>query len=453
MATVGSTSESEIQQCREFVAGLLGNFEQYRGQGEEATQQFLAHLWGGYLAILKRTPEDDRAFLDFYRVHQCLSASNAVLADVIGRVRSHHERVLKADPASAHACVRIAQTERVLQGLDSDVGMDWVRKAIAIDSQFSAARVELGMSYQRQEKLAEALREFDHAVFLDPANADAYIARALLFHAMDPEFYSSEFRVGARMCCELDPNHVQASSVAKYTEGRTSFLDECHEVIRELVAGFGDRLRQGEQAQIDGYARLFAMHLGILGALPHSDTALRDLYRVRGLFHTAPKKLPGVMARVRSHYEGVLAEAPDTADAWVRIAWVERILHQGQDKEAGADCIRRALNMDPDCPDAHVGLTWACKQHGEKASEEALVTALAAVDIALSLDPDSADARAEKGYLLWMTDGDISPRSLQEFERCVEKEPLHLPAVIALKTHEHTSKKPSWWRRLLRLTG
>ncbi len=99
------------------------------------------------------------------------------------------------------------------------------------------------------------------------------------------------------------------------------------------------------------------------------------------------------------------------------------ITFQEEDFKAGVEMFEKAIELDPEYASAYFGLTWAYEHHYHvTGNRQDLEKAKEYCEIALRLDPDSAQSTAFRGYYYYEYDGDFD-MAFQTLKRALEINP------------------------------
>ena len=134
------------------------------------------------------------------------------------------------------------------------------------------------------------------------------------------------------------------------------------------------------------------------------------------------------LAAAREVFRRALELEPDFAHAWVGLSlshsWEVQWWNKDDDVEPGVDAARKALDLAPDLPEAHVAMGWAMTHQGDHdRAEEHLQKAL-------ELDPDLWEAHWMYGRLCIVTQR--SEEAIGHFERAAEVDPDDYQAIALL---------------------
>lgn len=263
---------------------------------------------------------------------------------------------------------------------DQASALEWIGKAISVDSQNAAYRFNFGKTLLQFKRAREACEALERAVSLDPDYADAYnelgLARA---EAGSREAAEKAFR----KALALQPGYWEAHNNLGLLLHRLARSEEAAESLRrarELEPRSAEPLRnlglvlraQGRAGEaVKAYRAALDLNPGDPATLTNLGNALSDLSRNEeaiGCFRDA------------------VAAAPGYADAYYN--WGSLYVRLGQPREA-ADKFRAALAIDPRLAEAESGLASALHDLGW------VEEAIEACRRALQLRPEDADTHSQ----------------------------------------------------------
>jgi TolB-like protein len=99
------------------------------------------------------------------------------------------------------------------------------------------------------------------------------------------------------------------------------------------------------------------------------------------------------------------------------------ITFQEEDFKVGVEMFEKAIELDPEYSSAYFGLTWAYEHHYHVTQDRRdLDQAVEYCEMALRLNPDSAQSIAMRGYYYYEYDGDFD-KAFQAFQKALEINP------------------------------
>jgi tetratricopeptide (TPR) repeat protein len=248
-------------------------------------------------------------------------------------------------------------------------------------------------------RVAEAQRELDYVLTLQPNNAAAYalqgeIARAQLNDQAATVAYQKAFR--------LDPTQVQVylalNNQFRQLGGQQSeMLDLLETAMRAnpnepvLALALGDQLqRQGETARAtDAYQS--ALDMFELASRANSP-ALRGSDTSRAYAYTrlaAVSEELGQTEPAMNYYSAAVAAAPDRA--WTHLTYGDALRRRNQ-ADAAEQAYRRAIALDPNLTNAYVQLAELLTARGNTVEASDLREQALAVAFAQASEPTLARA-------------------------------------------------------------
>ncbi|MCG3158978.1 MAG: hypothetical protein DKINENOH_05626 [bacterium] len=286
-------------------------------------------------------------------------------------------------------------------------------------------------AYFRRGIVKKAIEDLSEAIRLNPKHAEAYFNRAIAKH-----YYSGDLDGAIAdydQVIEINPNDQHApklralAEMMKKKQEKPSSVKSKSEKLYESAAAIEDEfaklMTQGPNVVADALFKLFDIYLEILDDNPIDEKALIRLYRVTILASRAHPRLSPIMSHVREHYTKRLESNPNDAQACVRICQIENIIDK--DLRAGISWAEEALKIDPKNSDAQLELAHFYKNQKE------FDKAKAAIDRAITLNPNNADAHAAKGNLLGV--GNLAA-AIAEYKKCYELDRSHLIAKAFIVT-------------------
>jgi predicted O-linked N-acetylglucosamine transferase (SPINDLY family) len=307
--------------------------------------------------------------------------------------------VLERSPRNADAMNLFG----VLCAQRGDLGgaLEWIGKAIAVDSQSAVYAFNLGKTLLRLKRTGEACEALERAAALDPGYADAYNELGLA-RAEGGSLQAAE--AVFRKALSLQPNRWEMHNNLALLLHRLGRDEEAGLCLRraleieprspEALGNLGLVLRAQGRAEeaLEAYRAALALSPGDASILTNLGNALHDLSR---------------------HDEAVVcfreavARAPDYADAYYN--WGSLCWRSGRFQEA-ADKFRAALGIDPRLGEAESGLASALHDLGH------IDEAIEAGRRALLLRPEDRDAHSLLLFSL-MHSPEIAPRQLFDEHR------------------------------------
>lgn len=283
--------------------------------------------------------------------------------------------------------------------------LEWIGRAIAIDSRNAAYRFNLGKALLQLRRAGEACETLEHAISLDPDYADAYnelgLARAEAgsFDAAEKAF---------RRALSLQPRYWEAHNNLGLLLHRLGRGEEAALSLRKALEleprssaalkNLGLVLRaQGRAGEaVEAYRAALDLSPGDPTILTNLGNALGDL---------------SLKEEAIGCFRDAVAAAPEYADAYYN--WGSLCVRLGQLREA-ADKFRAALAIDPHLAEAESGLAWALRDLGR--TEEAVE----ACRRALQLRPEDADTHSQLLFSLLHLSA-VDPRQVFDEHRDWER--------------------------------
>ncbi|HUL90927.1 MAG TPA: tetratricopeptide repeat protein [Burkholderiales bacterium] len=305
-------------------------------------------------------------------------ARNLHQAGYLPEAEALYREILERSPRNADAMNMFGIL--CAQRGDQNSALEWIGKAIAVDSRNAAYRFNFGKALLQLRRPREACEALERSVSLDPGNADAYnelgLARAETgsFEAAEKAF---------RRALSLQPRHWEAHNnlgllLHRLGRGEEAILSlrralELEPRSAESLRNLGLVLRaQGRAGEAVEACRAAAdLNPGDPATLTNLGNALGDLSRDEeaiGCFRDA------------------VAAAPEYADAHYN--WGSLCLRSGRFREA-ADRFRAALAIDPRLAEAESGLASSLHDLGE------VEGAIAACRRALQLRPEDTNTHSQ----------------------------------------------------------
>jgi protein O-GlcNAc transferase len=284
---------------------------------------------------------------------------------------------------------------------DQASALEWIRKAVDIDSQSAAFRFNYGKALLQFRLAPEACEVLEHAVALDPRYADAYnelgLARA---ESGSPEPAERAFRKAV----SLRPDYWEAHNNLGLLLHRLARKEDAERSLRralelaprspEVLKNLGVMLRAQGRAEeaVQAYRAALASAPAEPGILTNLGNALGDLSRTEEAIDC---------------FRSAVAGAPGFADAyynWGALLLRLRRLHEAADK------FRAALAVDPGLGEAEGGLASVLQDMG------LVDEAVAAGRRALGLRPDDADMHSQLLFSLLHMSA-MNPRQILDEHR------------------------------------
>lgn len=307
-------------------------------------------------------------------------------------------------PLSVEVRTLSAQVEAARGNVDGAVsfyrGAIWLLDLTAQES--ATTRLALAQTLLAAERTAEAQRELERVLTLQPNNAAAHalqgdIHRALQDERAATQSYQEAFR--------LDPSQVQLylaldNQYRQMGGDQGEMLALLETAMRAnpdeptLALALGDHLqRQGETVRaIDAYQS--ALDMFELAALSNS-LSLRGNDTSRAYVYTrlaAVSEDLGLTEPAMNYYSAAVAAAPDRA--WTQLVYGDA-LRRRNDVAAAERAYRRAIAIDPDFANGYVQLAELLSANGN--SVEAGVLRQQALEVAFTQAAQPAISRIVGG--------------------------------------------------------
>jgi predicted O-linked N-acetylglucosamine transferase (SPINDLY family) len=279
---------------------------------------------------------------------------------------------------------------------DPTSALEWIGKAVAIDSRSAAYRFNFGKALLQLKRTSEACEALERATALDPAYAEAYSELALAraetgalgaaegalrkVLALRPGYWEAHNNLGLLL------HRMGKAEAAVLSLSRARELEpRSPEVLKNL--GMALRAQGRTEEAVQAYRAALELSPGEPGLLNNLGNALGELSRNEeaiGCFRDA------------------LAAAPDDAD--VHYNWGLVQMRSGRLQEA-AERFRAALQIDPHLAEAEsalAGVLYSMGRAGEAAE---------ACTRVLRLRPDDAETHSQLLFLLQHS-ADVTPRQI-----------------------------------------
>jgi tetratricopeptide (TPR) repeat protein len=267
----------------------------------------------------------------------------------------------------------------------------YYKKAMKLNPESDYYRYEVGVTYEAEGDLKEALRYYDQAIELNPKNTDAYHRRAYVYLKLRD--YNRALQEIDK-AIDLSPREAAAH------------------ILRGIIHA---RLRNYEQAIVD-YDQAIALNpsfsLAYVNrglareALGKHDEALKDFSKI---IESEPKQAQDYLSHGFAHYglgkyrdavedlDRVLSSNPEDREAYSRRGWSYLALEdyggaladcgkaigleqryfedygcRGRANEGSGDCgkaikdYKKAIELEPDQPAGYVWMAWALGTCGEQ---------------------------------------------------------------------------------------
>lgn len=277
---------------------------------------------------------------------------------------------------------RLAADVAAAQG-NVDAAIGYHRRSIWIQNvtgqETAATRLALVTTLVNAGRLAEAQRELDRVLALQPNNATAYALQGDIYSAQhDAEAATTAYQTAFR----LNPTQVQlylalSNQFREMGGQRAELLNLLQTAIRAnpdeatLALALGDQLqRQGETTQaIDAYqSALDRFELASLSNIltPRGSNTSRAYAYIR--LATVSEDL-GLTEPAMNYFSAAVAAAPDVP--WTHVMYGNALRRRNQVAEA-EQAYRRAIANDPDFANAYVQLAELLRAGGNSVEADLL---------------------------------------------------------------------------------
>jgi tetratricopeptide (TPR) repeat protein len=292
-------------------------------------------------------------------------------------------KVLALDPRSASAHVNLGVVS--MRRKEWQKALTEFSAAERLSSDLPGIKLNIGLAYFRQGSYSRAIPPFESFLQEQPSSSQARELLGLCY------FFVDRFTDAA---ATLEPLWEKRSSDLNYlyvlsvSAGKSSRVELADRAARRLFD-----VGQGS-AEVDLFlARAHLYRNEDTLALEILQRALRKNPRLPyGQYYLgmAYRRLDD-LENARTAFAAEVQFQPDAAFAWNQLGIVETKLEHW---DAAGQCFRKSIALNPSIASAHLGLAGVYRQAGR------LKEALAQLDLALQLDPQSSSVRYQRGRLL-----------------------------------------------------
>ena len=269
------------------------------------------------------------------------------------------------------------------QNSDSDYeeAIESLSKAIELDSDYTNAYNNRGISYAELGHPQKAINDYSNAIELGPDYAIAYSNRGVMYAALGEDQRAID---DYNRAIQLDPEYTDAYS----NRGNR-------------YAALGE-----DQRAIDDYNRAI-----------ETDPDYTDAYHNRGVRYAAI----GEDQKAINDYDIAIELDPEDTDAYSNRG--NRYAAMGEDQKA-LDDYNKAIELDPDCADAYGnrGVRYAALGEDQKAIDD--------YNRAIELDPEYTDAYNNRGNRYAALGED--QKAIDDYNRAIELDPEYSGAFLNL---------------------
>ncbi len=301
----------------------------------------------------------------------------------IDEAKAVYEQVLVKQPRHFDALHLLGVIAAICK--NPSVAVEWIGKAIEVDSTVAAAHSNLGGALKALERFEEAIASYDQAIRLTPDLAEAYSNRGNALRELDR---LAEAMASYERAIALKPDYFDAH----FNRGNAL----------QHLSRFEDALASYERA-IELKSDRAEAHYSrgvVLSKLRRLDEALASYVcaiRLKPDYVDAYAQCGGVFKDL-----GRLQEALAIYDVAVRIPRESHVLWNGRGivlyelrrYDESLACFERAIEIKPDYADAYLNMGAAWQEVGR------LQDALALYDQAIAIKPDYAEAFLNRGNAL-----------------------------------------------------
>ncbi len=273
----------------------------------------------------------------------------------------------------------------------------------------AAGHTARGIARRENDRLDEAIADFDRAIELDPKHVEAWDERGMTRQQRLAEGDVEGAIADARRATELDPSRAMSWYHLALAIFDTDDQDAVRAALDQAIAADP---RMAKAYKVRGIVR---------GAQGDIDGSLEDVDRALAIdprFPAALKDRAHLLLQKGEHDRAVadldraIALDPTDSSAWANRAYVR--WSAGRVDAAVADATR-AIELDPSRSRNWRTRAMARQQKGD------LAGALADLDRAVEVDPEDASAFSRRGNLLHQM-GELE-RALADLDRAIELDP------------------------------
>ena len=346
----------------------------------------------------------------------CLSVPSAAQAQVEAFVQAVRELVttpITAQDAAAHLEAALAQWDKNINAIEDRVKTT----KNAPDLRAAQLHVELGVTYQVRDRLADAIREYDLSIRLRPSGSDVRVLRALALEALgrpaeaaqsfqdawilDPNSAAKAYYVASRPDIDKDAREKARAFLLSFVAsasrrtltpppGQPPFA-----VVEAIPDSFGRSPIVGDGVTGEAFALLAAGHfkdaIAALARAGHEPaSAKRDsprLHLARGQANESLNRVSDARREYQASLAGALAGRSMIFIAIARLAQVDG------DFPGAIDALTRAARLNPNDTFVRYELSAALAADGR--TDDAIVELAAAV----AINPRDGQAYAALGQL------------------------------------------------------
>lgn len=175
----GQPDEDRIKEVGDLINKAVESSKTAIANGPSSVDNY-ANLAVIYQAVSSFIPGTDEMAIKSYEDSLALEPNNAVFMNEIGKLYVLRSDAYRTKLSASDEAARKEAEQNVAAELDK--ASSWFNKAITAKPDYAAARFNLGLVYERQNRLPEAIQKFEEVLATNPTDKTIALQLAILYY-------------------------------------------------------------------------------------------------------------------------------------------------------------------------------------------------------------------------------------------------------------------------------